>query len=169
MVLPPPTKEGRPRADDRQTINGILYVLKTGIPWNDLPAEKYGDDVTARRRLKEWKEKGVWERIMDALVAKGYSNGRREHGDPLHRQRHHPGQKGSDGIGYDGHKRVVGMKVHAAVTEGSLPVGMMVSPANINEGRKLIPMMESISIEKLGTGPRRGRRRSTRTPSTPCP
>ncbi len=73
-LLPPEAKTGRPRADDRQTIDGILYVLKTGIPWNDLP-EKYGDDVTAWRRLKEWEEKGVWKRVMDALVAKGYSMG----------------------------------------------------------------------------------------------
>jgi transposase len=73
-LLPPEAKEGRPRADYRQTIDGILYVLKTGIPWNDLPKE-YGDDVTAWRRLKEWEERGVWKRIMDTLVAKGYSMG----------------------------------------------------------------------------------------------
>jgi transposase len=71
-LVPPRAEEGRPRADDRRTIDGILYVLKTGIPWNDLPKE-YGDDVTAWRRLKEWEEKDVWKRIMDTLVAKGYS------------------------------------------------------------------------------------------------
>jgi transposase len=73
-LLPPLADEGRPRADDRTTINAILYVLKTGIPWNDLPDE-YGDDVTAWRRLKSWEAKGVWKRIMDAMVAKGYSTG----------------------------------------------------------------------------------------------
>ena len=71
-LLPPHAKEGKPRADDRQTINAILYVLKTGIPWNDLPKE-YGDDVTAWRRLRTWEELGVWKRIMDTLVARGYS------------------------------------------------------------------------------------------------
>jgi transposase len=71
-LLPSHSKEGKPRADDRQTINAILYVLKTGIPWNDLP-EEYGDDVTAWRRLRDWEELGVWKRIMDALVARGYS------------------------------------------------------------------------------------------------
>jgi transposase len=71
-ILPPHAKEGKSRADDRQTIDAILYVLKTGIPWNDLP-EKYGDDVTAWRRLRDWEELGVWKRIMDALVARGYS------------------------------------------------------------------------------------------------
>jgi transposase len=73
-LLPPHAKEGKPRADDRQTIDAILYVLKTGMPWNDLP-EKYGDDVTAWRRLRDWEELGVWKRIMDALVARGYSMG----------------------------------------------------------------------------------------------
>jgi transposase len=71
-LLPPHAKEGKPRADDRQTIDAILYVLKTGMPWNDLPKE-YGDDVTAWRRLRDWEELGVWKRIMDVLVAKGYS------------------------------------------------------------------------------------------------
>jgi transposase len=71
-LLPPHAKEGKPRAEDRRTINAILYVLKTGIPWNDLPKE-YGDDITAWRRLREWDKQGVWKRIMDALVAKGYS------------------------------------------------------------------------------------------------
>lgn len=71
-LLPPHAREGKPRADDRQTIDAILYVLKTGMPWNDLP-EKYGDDVTAWRRLRDWEELGVWKRMMDALVAKGYS------------------------------------------------------------------------------------------------
>jgi transposase len=71
-LLPPHAREGKPRADDRKTIDAILYVLKTGMPWNDLPKE-YGDDVTAWRRLRDWEELGVWKRIMDVLVAKGYS------------------------------------------------------------------------------------------------
>ena len=71
-LLPPRAKEGKPRADDRRTIDAILFVLKTGIPWNDLP-EEYGDDVTAWRRLRDWDEKGVRKRIMDALISRGYS------------------------------------------------------------------------------------------------
>lgn len=74
-LLPPHAKEGKPRADDRQTISAILYVLKTGTPWNDLPKE-YGDDVTAWRRLKRWEKEGVWKRIMDTLLSDGYSEGK---------------------------------------------------------------------------------------------
>ena len=74
-LVPKPAWTGRPRADDRKTINAILFVLKTGIPWNDLPKE-YGDDSTANRRLIEWEKKGVWKRIMDALISDGYSDGK---------------------------------------------------------------------------------------------
>jgi transposase len=74
-LLPPRAREGKPRADDRQTmIDAMLYVLKTGIPWNDLPKE-YGDDVTAWRRLRDWNDLGVWKRIMNELVTRGYSMG----------------------------------------------------------------------------------------------
>lgn len=65
-LLPPHPKEGKRRADDRQTINAILYVLNRGIRWNDLP-EEYGDDSTANRRLNRWEKEGVWIKIMDAL------------------------------------------------------------------------------------------------------
>src|SRR5712691_6048274 len=60
-LLPPPARTGRPRADDRRTIEGILYVLVTGCRWQDLPRE-YGAPTTVWRRLKRWGEEGVWER-----------------------------------------------------------------------------------------------------------
>ncbi|MEM3662723.1 MAG: transposase [Sulfolobales archaeon] len=72
-LLPKPAETGRRRADGRRTINAILFVLKTGIPWNDLPSE-YGDDVSAWRRLKRWEKDGVWKSIMDALIKDGYSS-----------------------------------------------------------------------------------------------
>jgi transposase len=58
---------GRPRADDRRTLNAILYVLRTGCAWRDLP-EKYGDDSTAHRRLQRWQDEGVWQRIHQTLL-----------------------------------------------------------------------------------------------------
>lgn len=56
-LLPLKAKEGRPRADDRSIINGILYVLITGCRWVDMPS-KYGDDSTANRRLGSWEKQG---------------------------------------------------------------------------------------------------------------
>lgn len=67
-LLPAPARTGRPRADDRQTVEAIIYVLRTGCRWQDLPRE-YGAPVTAWRRLRRWEEDGVWERIWRALLS----------------------------------------------------------------------------------------------------
>lgn len=69
--MPPKAKEGRPRNDDRQTINGILYVLTTGCRWMDLPKE-YGPKSTVHDRLKDWEKLGVWKKILDSLVSSNY-------------------------------------------------------------------------------------------------
>jgi transposase len=62
---------GRPRIDDRKTLTGILFVLKTGIPWEDLPQEMgCGSGMTCWRRLREWQESGVWDRLHEVLLAK---------------------------------------------------------------------------------------------------
>ncbi|MGA2665924.1 MAG: transposase [Nitrososphaerales archaeon] len=65
-LIPSRRGVGRPRAEDRRTLNAILLVLQGGIPWNYLPDE-YGSDSTANRRLKEWEKDGTWDRIADAL------------------------------------------------------------------------------------------------------
>lgn len=61
-LLPAPKHMGRPRADDRKTLNGILWVLRTGARWKDLPS-RYGSSSTCHRRLQEWEKAGVWEHI----------------------------------------------------------------------------------------------------------
>jgi len=66
--LPLPAGTGRPRANDRRTIEGILYLLITGSRWQDLPRE-YGAPTTVWRRLKRWGEEGIWERIWRATLA----------------------------------------------------------------------------------------------------
>jgi len=62
-LLPPKAKTGRPRAGDRKSMNGILYVLTPGCQWQDMP-RKYGSYKTAWRRHKELQEKGIWEKIL---------------------------------------------------------------------------------------------------------
>ena len=69
--LPSPASTGRPRADDRKTVNGILFVLITGCKWADMP-ELYGSPVTAWRRLRDWEEKSVWPKITQQLKNKAY-------------------------------------------------------------------------------------------------
>jgi len=73
--LLPRQRMGRPRAHDRQTINGILYVLKTGCRWRDVPRE-YGTSTTCYRRLIEWQKRGVWVRILRVLLGQLHKRGR---------------------------------------------------------------------------------------------
>jgi transposase len=67
---------GRKRIPDRQVLTGILFVLKTGIPWEDLPQEMgCGSGVTCWRRLAEWQQQGVWDRLHQVLLARLHAAG----------------------------------------------------------------------------------------------
>lgn len=53
----------------RATLNGILYVLRSGIPWRMLPTELgYGSGVTCWRRLREWQRRGVWRKLHQLML-----------------------------------------------------------------------------------------------------
>ena len=65
--LPKSKKRGRPRVDDRKTINGILWVLRSGARWKDMPG-KYGSPVTCWRRLIRWQREGVWDQVWRGML-----------------------------------------------------------------------------------------------------
>lgn len=67
-LLPAPSHEGRPRADDRRTLEGVLYVLRTGCRWQDLPPE-FGSPVTCWRRYSRWQADGTWDHIWRMLLS----------------------------------------------------------------------------------------------------
>ena len=63
-LLPPQSPEtGRPNKDHRTIINGILWVLRTGAPWRDLP-ECYGPWRTIASRFYRWRRDGLWDRLL---------------------------------------------------------------------------------------------------------
>ena len=62
---------GRKRVDNRRALTGIIFVLKTGIGWEDLPQEMgCGSGMTCLRRLREWQAAGVWQRLHEVMLAK---------------------------------------------------------------------------------------------------
>lgn len=69
--LPPPRLRGpgRPGVPDRAALTGIIFVLRSGIPWEYLPQELgCGSGMTCWRRLRDWQAAGVWRRIQHALL-----------------------------------------------------------------------------------------------------
>jgi transposase len=64
-------KGGRPPVGNREALTGILFVLMTGIPWEDLPLEMgCGCGMTCWRRLVAWQRAGVWDKLHRILLAK---------------------------------------------------------------------------------------------------
>lgn len=62
-LLPAPKRTGRPAKDDRRVINGILWILRTGAPWRDLP-ERYGKWGTVSSRFYRWRQIHLWDRLL---------------------------------------------------------------------------------------------------------
>ena len=74
-LLPPPKPRrkrypGRKPISNRQALTGILFVLKTGIPWEYLPQEMgCGSGMTCWRRWRDWQEAGVWDRLHQLVLS----------------------------------------------------------------------------------------------------
>ena len=58
---------GRTAADNRLFVNGVLWVLRSGAHWRDLP-ERYGKWKSLHKRFSRWARGGVWERVFEALI-----------------------------------------------------------------------------------------------------
>ncbi len=75
-LLPPQKpKTGRPAVDHRKILNGILWILRTGAPWRDLP-ECYGPWQTVASRFYRWCKTGLWSHILDAIQRRADATGR---------------------------------------------------------------------------------------------
>ena len=66
LVRVKPADTGRPRRDPREMLNGILWILRTGAPWRDLP-ERYGPWETVYMYFNEWRSSGAFDRVLETL------------------------------------------------------------------------------------------------------
>jgi transposase len=75
-LLPKEAATGRPRSDDREIINGILYVLSIGCRWEDMPHDIEASYQTCNRRLLEYQRRRVWQKIQQELMKEAYRKGK---------------------------------------------------------------------------------------------
>jgi transposase len=69
-------RKSRPAFDHCQIVNGILWRIRTGAPWRDMP-EKYGKWMTVYQRFRRWSEEGIWEAVATTLAQAMADNSRR--------------------------------------------------------------------------------------------
>jgi len=75
-LLPHPAPTGRRKVDDREVLNGILYVLVTGCGWEYLPHDIRASYQTCHRRLLEYQRRRVWQKILQELLKEAYRKGK---------------------------------------------------------------------------------------------
>ncbi len=144
-LLPPATRTGRPRADDRRTIAGILYILITGCRWQDLPRE-YGAPTTVWRRLRRWGEEGVWARIWRAALAALDQQGQLDWTMAFLDGLFAPAKMGGDKVGLT--KKGKGTKWMLVVDGNGLPLGFHLASASTAEVKLAEQTLDTIAVSR---------------------
>lgn len=150
-LLPRPKRRrrrhpGRKRIDDRRVLTGILFVLKTGIPWDDVPAELgFGSGKTMKRRLHVWTRRGVWNELLAVMHAKLNAAGRLDWSRALVDSAAVKAPSGGQETGpnpTDRRKR--GSKHHIVTDAGGVPLAVITTAANRHDVTQLIPLVDAI-------------------------
>ena len=148
-ILPkhqPSPRGGRPPVENRKALTGIIFVLKTGIPWEDLPQEMgCGCGMTCWRRLRDWQRAGVWDRVkqvlldrlreadkldfsratVDAAYSRAFGGGEKTGPNPTDR-----GKRGS--------------KHHVVTDATGVPLNTSTTAANQHDVTQLLPLIDGI-------------------------
>jgi transposase len=163
-LLPPPKPRrpdhpGRKPVEDRQALTGILFVLKTGIPWELLPQEMgCGCGMTCWRRLSDWQHQGVWDRLHQALLAQLRGADKIDWSRAAADSASARALGGVEGSGPNPTDRGrPGVKHHVVVDGRGVPLAGLPSPANTPDVKELLPLVES--IEPVAGKPGRPKRR----------
>ena len=160
-LLPPSKKRrwrnpGRKPKDNRSVLTGILFVLKTGIPWEYLPQEMgCGSGMTCWRRLRDWQEAGVWEKIRCVLLQRledaEQIDWSRAVVDSTSVRAVFGAQTGPNPTD----RRKSGSKHHVLTDANGIPLATTLTGANAHDVTQLIPLVDAIPKIRGKRGKRR--------------
>jgi transposase len=148
-VLPrwtPSPKGGQPRLDDRKALTGILFVLKTGIPWEDLPYEMgCGCGMTCWRRLRDWQADGTWDKAHKILLDKLRGADKIDWSRALIDSSFVRAAYGGGATGPSPVDRAKpGTKHHVITDANGIPLACSVTAANVNDISEFAPLFNKI-------------------------
>ena len=137
---------GRQRLDARRVLCGILFVLYTGIPWRYLPQELgFGSGMTCWRRLREWNEAGVWQRLHELLLAELRAASMLDLSRAAVDSSHLRAMKGGAATGPSPVDRGrTGSKHHLIDEAHGIPLAITVTGGNRNDVTQLVPLIQAV-------------------------
>ncbi|HJP76237.1 MAG TPA: IS5 family transposase [Pseudonocardiaceae bacterium] len=141
-----PDHPGRKRLDDRKALCGILFVLYTGIPWEFLPQELgFGSGMTCWRRLRDWNEAGVWQRLHESLLAELNAAGELDFTRAVVDGSHVRAMKGGPKTGPSPVDRArTGSKHHLITEAHGIPLAVILTGGNRNDVTQLLPLIDAV-------------------------
>ncbi|MFD0399706.1 IS5 family transposase [Kitasatospora sp. NPDC127121] len=166
--LPASGVAGRPRSDDRLVLNGIVWKLRTGTSWRDVP-ERYGSWQTLYTRFRRWALDGTFSRMLHAIQAEKDAAGDIDwlvsvDSTIVRAHQHATGGKKGHATGDEtgdhalGRSRGgLGTKLHLACDGRGRPLGFVLTGGNANDCTRLEPVLESIRVPRVGPGRARTR------------
>jgi transposase len=137
---------GRKPLDRRKVLSGIIFVLKSGISWDDLPAELgWGCGRTCRETLAAWQQAGVWQKLHELLLAELNAADHIDWSRVLIDSATVKAPKGGDQTGPNPtDRRKKGSKHHLATDAEGIPLATKLTGANRHDVTQLIPLIDAI-------------------------
>lgn len=162
LPLLPPQKQarGRPAIDHRTVVNAILWILRTGAPWRDLPADAGVCWKTASSRFYRWTASGVWQKILDELQRDADQQGEIDwtkhfvDGSSIRAHQHAAGAKGSrqedEALGRS--RGGFTSKIHLKAEGYGKPLAFLVTPGQRHEATMFEPLLKTGAVKRSGRG-----------------
>ncbi|MFJ6038008.1 IS5 family transposase [Streptomyces ardesiacus] len=170
-LLPQLDGRGRPWRDHRQVVNGVLWRLRTGAPWRDLP-ERYGPWQTVYERFARWEADGTWAKLLEYVQVRDDAVGRvqwtvavdstvnraHQHAAGARKRGTRPGtnwmiratRRRRQALGRS--RGGLSTKIHLAVDGRGLPLSIVLTPGNAHDATAFADVLDGIRTPRVSTG-----------------